>query len=66
VSLSDKIAAARAKAEATLDPLDWAKLRALEGAETAERYTPPAPGDTTGIAPWTEVSRPESPNAPAD
>jgi hypothetical protein len=57
VSLSDKIAEARARAERTLAPEDWMVVRALEATETAERYRPPEPGDTSDLPPWSQVSR---------
>jgi hypothetical protein len=56
MSLDDRIAEARARAEATLAPEDWMVVRALEATETSERYAPPPAGDTSDLPKWSAVS----------
>ena len=66
MSLDDRIEEARDRAEQTLLPEDWMVLRALEGTQTSERYAPPPPASTEGIAKWSEVSRAQDPVDNAD
>jgi hypothetical protein len=64
VSLEEKVAAAYEKAQTSLDPHDWRVYHALNGALHAERHPPPAPADTSGIPPWSEVSEPGTSEGP--
>jgi len=66
MSLDDRIAPAREAAERSMDPADWAVVRALEGAQTAQRQKRYEPGDNYGIPPWSAVSTPESPEDATD
>ena len=57
MSLDDRIAAAFEVADTSLDPTDHAFLHALEAVRHALQNPPPAPGDTSGIEPWSRVSK---------
>jgi hypothetical protein len=57
VSLEDAANLARERADVSIDPYDHVRANALEGALHAERHPPPAPGDTSDLPPWSQVSR---------